>query len=196
MSSSLANMLPNIQCWFLLLPFSNFQLKFSFKLMRNKGVYYTKWKTMKHASQKILWLSFTTWYFNLKQFLLIVNLLTKEFLLIIWKAKTQPSNAQWTLPQAEQLYGLSPVCLILCFTNFRCILNDFPHSSQVNTLSAVWVFLCSFKLLKLLKPRKIWQTLRLKWLLTFQSIKLEAETLVLTHLCHRYHTGEVFLQNE
>lgn len=34
------------------------------------------------------------------------------------------------------------------------MLNDFPHSSQVNTLSAVWVFLCSFKLLKLLNPRK------------------------------------------
>lgn len=93
----------------------------------------------------------------------------RNLLPVISKAKTQSSNAQWTLPQAEQLYGLSPVCLILCFTSFRCILNDFPHSSQVNTLSAVWVFLCSFKLLKLLKPRKIWQTLKLKWLLTFQS---------------------------
>lgn len=154
-------------------------MKFSFKLTRNKGVYYTKWKTKKHARQKIWWLTFTTQYFNLKQFWLIVTLLRKKLLLIIWKAKTQPSTAQWTLPQAEQLYGLSPVCLILCLTNFRCILNDFPHSSQVNTLSAVWVFLCSFKLLKLLKPRKIWQALRLKWFLTFQSKSLRQKLWLL-----------------
>ena len=34
------------------------------------------------------------------------------------------------------------------------MLKDFPHSSQVNTLSAVCVFLCSFRLLKLLNPRQ------------------------------------------
>ena len=46
------------------------------------------------------------------------------------------------------------MCRILCFTNFLCMLKDFPHSSQVKTLSAVCVFLCSFKLLKLLNPRE------------------------------------------
>lgn len=66
------------------------------------------------------------------------------------------------LPQAEQLYGRSPVCRILCFTSFLCILKDFPHSSQVNTLSAVCVFLCSFKLLKLLNPRETMTGVQLK----------------------------------
>lgn len=37
--------------------------------------------------------------------------------------------------------------------SFLCMLKDLPHSSQVKTLSAVCVFLCSFKLLKLLNPR-------------------------------------------
>ena len=55
-------------------------------------------------------------------------------------------------PQAAQLYGRCPVCRTRCFTSFLCMLNDFPHSSQVNTFSAVCVFLCSFRLLKLLNP--------------------------------------------
>lgn len=64
-------------------------------------------------------------------------------------------------PQAGQLYGRSPVCRTRCFTSFLCMLKDFPHSSQVNTLSAVCVFLCSFKLLKLLNPRQTTAGVRL-----------------------------------
>lgn len=82
MSSSLAN----IGC-FLLLPFSDFQLKFSFKLKRNEGVYYTTWKTMKHARQKILWLTSTKRYFNLKQFWLIVIQLAEEPFTCHFKSK-------------------------------------------------------------------------------------------------------------
>lgn len=46
------------------------------------------------------------------------------------------------------------MCRTRCFTSFLCMLNDLPHWSQVNTLSAVCVFLCSFRLLKLLKPER------------------------------------------
>lgn len=44
------------------------------------------------------------------------------------------------------------MCRARCFTSFLCMLKDLPHSSQVNTFSAVCVFLCSFRLLKLLNP--------------------------------------------
>lgn len=71
----------------------------------------------------------------------------------IFSGTFQTTRKPSDLPQTEQLYGFSPVCLILCFTNFRGKLNDFPHSSHVNTFSAAWFFLCSFKLLKLLNPK-------------------------------------------
>lgn len=65
-------------------------------------------------------------------------------------------------PQAGQPYGRSPVCRTRCFTSFLRMLKDLPQSSQVNTLSAVCVFLCSFRLLKLLKPRETTRGVRLK----------------------------------
>ena len=60
----------------------------------------------------------------------------------------------WYIPQVSQWCGFSPECRTLCFNNFLCMLKDFPHWSHVNVLSVVWVFLCSFKLLKLLNPEQ------------------------------------------